>query len=201
MMTQTQLARLPALAALIAAPAAASPLANGEHESETYVGGLVSLGGAEPIDGYTVMASAEGGHQLAGPWWLHAAAGYGPSIDRFGGHDLTASTTICAQAGAELRTCTRHGAAVCLIGGADAGVQYAAYPTSLYPSGDAVTYHDVALVIVPRIGLDAGGEHVRVRLAVGTAVTVARHEDAMQFGPTTGHVEGIDLAAGVAYQW
>ena len=64
---------------------------------------------------------------------------------------------------------------------------------------------ETALVVIPRVGIDLGGDAIRVRLALEADTALVEHATTTTgMTTTTGSqrgVIGVELAAGVAYQW
>ena len=188
--------RIVLVAALLAAPVA-------HAEPTQWVAASLMFGAAEPVsDGYNAMAGVDAGYRLTDLVWAHAGVAYGPSIDRFGQHVPNGGRNGLVRGGAVARWCA--GTVVCGEAGVDLGVQHGTWsgtvysPTAINGTVDEVDT-DTALVAIPRIGLDVGGESLRARLGLEADAALA----ATSTGMTTRAqgIIGIELAAGVAYQW
>src|SRR5262249_52520050 len=114
------------------------------------------VGGASPI-GLDAMVGIEGGYRLAhGPFWVRGAVAYGP-----GGDDQGGGSVGQVRAGLEARWCGRE-RALCGVVALDLGGQYATWQ---HHQPDAGSETGKGLLMIPRIGLDTGGDHIRFRLA------------------------------------
>jgi len=181
--------RLPFVTILIASSAASA-------EPDHYVAGGVMFGAAEPVyDGYNVMAAADAGYRLTPLLWAHAGAAYGPSIDRFGAHQPNGGHNELARGGIEVRWCA---SIVCGIAGADLGVQHGSWTTTQYQVG-METLSDTALVAIPRVGFDVGGDALRLRATFEADTSLVSDETTDE--PNGKRIFGFELAAGVAYLW
>ncbi len=155
-------------------------------DSATYLSTGVALGADGAVDWLYGATSIDAGYRLNPGWWLHgelsggARIGYGP---------VNNAPTIVApehfvgdvRGGFEWRACR----VVCGMVGIDAG----------YRSGDALT----GVQVVPRFGLDFGGEHLRFRPGIELPITFV-HRDPESDVPWLPDA-GIDLDLRVAYQW
>jgi hypothetical protein len=124
---------------------------------------LASVGG----DGFA-SGRIDGGYHLGHtPLWVHAQAARGNPINFNLGGDLGDKHTVSGSlselaAGIEARTC--RSVALCGALGLDAG-----YETVMYDDNDAtdprssIHFERGGAVVIPRIELDVGGDHVRVR--------------------------------------
>lgn len=162
-------------------------------ETSRFVEGGMAFGAAEPVIGWNLMATVAGGYRISGPWWLHAAYAYGPTIDNLGAHRFNRGRNMVLHAGAEGRWCSSRDGALCGIAGLDLGGQYGTWqqPDNPYvmPSTSST-----AFLAIPHVGLDAGTPRIRARLDLDAdAALVARHS-------ATGII-GIELAAGVWVAW
>jgi hypothetical protein len=196
-------------AAFVLAPLLiASAVRAGPVEPSHYAGGSLMFGASEPVDnGYNVMLAGDAGYRLTGLLWARGGLGYGTSIDRFGQHVPNGGRNAVARAGLEARWCA--GSILCGLAGADLGVQHGTWNDSAY---NEVTFKDIprsttetALVAIPRVGVDFGGTSLRMRVALEADTAIvgrATATTAMASSTTseTGLI-GIELAAGVAYQW
>ena len=90
----------------------------------------------------------------AAPVWLHALVATGKSGDAEGTGDFKQG-----RAGAELRSCTSRGGACLLVGG-DVGLQRETWSKNMEDETHT------GLIVGPRAGLDAGGEHLRLRASL-----------------------------------
>ncbi len=181
------------IAAVIFVPAAL------HAEPAQYVAAGMSFGASEPIyDGYTVMGAIDGGYRLTQTWWLHAAVADGESVDRFGTHVPNGGHNFVARGGAEARWCA---SVLCGFAGADLGIQRASFTDTVYMQG-VQTFTDAASIITPRFGFDVGGRSLRARVEIDPDVALAiTQDDSPYMNAGTGSVLGIELGAGVAYQW
>jgi hypothetical protein len=157
------------------------------------------FGAAEPVyNGYNVMASVDGGYRVTEALWAHGGVGDGISVGRFGQHVPNGGRNGLVRAGVEARWCA---SLVCGIAGADLGVQHGTFATTVYQQG-MQTYTDTALVAIPRIGFDVGGDSVRARVALEADTSLVTTQNNMDYPtPGPGKIIGIELAAGVAYLW
>jgi hypothetical protein len=164
-----------------------------------YVAAGVSFGASEPIyDGYTVMAALDGGYRVSDTWWAHAAIATGTSVDRFGGHAPNGGHDLVARAGAEVRTCA---SVLCGFAGMDLGIQRGTFSDVVYMDG-MKTFTDAATIATPRVGFDVGGRTLRARVEIDSDVALAVTQNNPAYAtPRFGDVIGIELGAGVAYQW
>ena len=194
--------------ALVAAMLTPSVVRAGPVEPENYLAVSMMFGAAEPVyDGYNVMAAVDGGYRITELWWARAGVGYGTSVDRFGQHVPNGGRNGLVRGGVEARWCAA--AFLCGIAGADLGVQHGTWSGRVYSptvtDGVIESTTETAFVVVPRIGLDVGGDRVRARIAIEADTALVEHAttttDMMTSSqPRTG-VIGIELAAGVAFQW
>jgi hypothetical protein len=184
-----------AIASLLVASAA-------HAEPTQWVAASVMFGAAEPVvDGYNAMAAVDGGYRLTELLWAHAGVAYGTSIDRFGQHVPNGGRNSLVRGGAAARWCA--GSAVCGEAGVDLGVQHGTWSGTVYSptviGGVTEVDTDTALVAIPRIGLDVGGDTLRARLGLEADAALASSSSGMS---TAAHgIVGIELVAGVAYQW
>ena len=145
-------------------------IASASAEPETTPLGYAQVGlqlASVKGDGF-VSARIDGGYHLGGtPLWLHAAAARGNPINFSLGGDLGDEHSVSGSlselaVGIEARTC--RNAVFCGALGLDAG-----YETVLYDDNDAtdprqsIHFEHGGVVAIPRIELDVGGDHVRVR--------------------------------------
>lgn len=176
---------LPDAGADEAAPVATAPMLPSIYVS---LGGTIGVGGA--VDWLYGGTQVDGGYRLTETLWLRgrldgaARIGYGTS-DSFTVISPAHAHTD-AMLGVEARSC--RGDVVCLVAGVDAGYRFA---DDNYLGGIAVA---------PRVGLDLGGRHLRVRPAVEVIAPFVRQRvgDPELAGlPAL----GIGVTAEVAYEW
>src|SRR5436190_24210969 len=120
-----------------------------------YVQAGLMAGAAAPVAALNIMGAVEAGKHIGdSDAWLHGAVAYGQS-----GDDQGPGSTLQLHAGIEWRPCG-WGNRVCGVGGLDVG-----YQAGRWSDRDDATHRDSvdALVAVPRVGVDVGGEKVRVR--------------------------------------
>jgi len=160
-----------------------------------YVQAGLMAGGAAPVAGLNVMGAVEAGKRLGdSPAWIHAAAAFGAS-----GDDQGPGTNFQLHVGIEGRACAWEGR-FCGVGGLDAGYQSGRWSDR----DDASRNESVdALVMVPRLGIDAGGPKVRVRLALEADYALVAQREPSSSGKTGNGpgLVGVELGLGVAYQW
>jgi hypothetical protein len=174
------------LASLVATTAAAHADPTGYVETD------VMLGGASPVIGPNMLGSVAGGRQLAPGVWAHGQLTAGPAAD-----DQGSGKNLQARAGVEGHACVQS-AILCGVMGADLGVQHGTWTRQDGMESEQLT----ALVIVPHVGLDVGGRNLRARLGLELdEALLGRHQTS--YAPTTdvSGTIGVELAAGVAYQW
>jgi len=177
---------------LLASTAHADPA----PEATRYLQTSVLVGGAAPVVGPNALLAVDGGYRLgSSPLWFHAVAAYGPAAD-----DQGTGSDEHLRVGVEARACRRDGLA-CAMVGLDAGAQQGVWRSSDADRTETVT----SVVVVPRIGVDAGGEHIRVRAGLELAEGIARNETVHMAGTDTTSTgsgpTGIELGLGIAYQW
>ena len=144
--------------------------------SQTYVSALT----AASVDQFIALdAGAEVGTRLAGPWSGHGSLRVGQAGDSegSGGH-------FELRVGAEHQRCGASGA-VCHLVGLDLGFQ-----ASTWEKEDMHEKHNGPL-IAPRLGLDVGGDHLRLRLALEARGYVSA---------AGGAIPGLGVSAGLAYR-
>jgi hypothetical protein len=161
-------------ALLVAAPAAApAPV----PAPTSYVQAGVGLAVDQALVG---TLTAEGGHRITGPWWAHAMIedGTAGGVDEpnYGGRYLA------ARLGVEARGCVLDGM-MCAVAGVDAGVRHVDYMAE-YDSANTTS-----AVVVPRVGLDLGTRHLRIRPGIEKNVLATRQ------------IDGLAVTGAVAYQW
>jgi hypothetical protein len=189
--------------------AGVSSVRAGPVEPTHYVAAGLMLGAAEPVDnGYNVMGAIDGGYRVTELLWARAGIGYGTSVERFGQHAPNGGRNGVVRGGVEARWCA--GKTLCGSAGADLGVQHGTFAQTVYSptiiTGSHESLTETALIIIPRVGIDFGGNSLRARLAVeADTALVERSTTTIDMGtPMTDSqtgVIGIELAAGVAYQW
>lgn len=162
----------PALVAVAPAPASAP---------ESYVQVGIGLAVDQALVG---TLTAEGGHRIAGPWWAHAMIedGTAGGVDEpnYGGRYLA------ARLGIEARGCVLDGM-LCAVAGVDAGVRHVDYMAE-YDSANTT-----GAVVVPRVELDLGTRHLRIRPGI--------EKNVLPTGQGTSQLDGLALTGAVAYQW
>ena len=157
---------LASLALLAPLTAAADPM------PEAYVGASVAVGGSSlPHTNVTGTISLEAERHLGGGLWLHAAAGVsdvGQILENIDGR------AIHGQLGVAGRVCTSS-ARLCAFAGIDAGARYVDVSGTknkwVAGTGTDVMYTDIEPMLVPRFGLDLGGDTVRVRPSIEIPIT------------------------------
>jgi hypothetical protein len=149
------------------APAAANPL---------YVSALT----AASVDQFIALdAGAELGTQLSGAWWGPGSLRLGQAGDAEG-----SGSHLEVRAGVEHQRCSSSGA-VCHLVGLDIGFQ-----ASTWEKENMRERHNGPL-IAPRLGLDLGGDHLRLRLAI----------EARGYASSAGGaIPGLGVSAGLAYR-
>jgi hypothetical protein len=194
--------RISVIAALVLASSAAFA------EPTKYIQGGMLFGAAEPVIGWNVMATVDGGYRFSDALWAHVELGYGPTVANLGNHGANGGTNGEVRAGVEARWCAHR--MVCGIAGVDLGVQRGTWSTTMYSAtvidGVLESLTSEALVAIPRAGLDLGGDTFRVRLVLeaDTAVidrTTTTTEMASPTSESRTGIIGVELAMGVAYQW
>lgn len=195
--------------AFIAASLLAVPVGRaGPVEPEKYVAVSMMFGAAEPVyNGYNVMAAVDGGYRITELLWARAGVGYGTSIDRFGQHVPNGGRNELVRGGVEARWCA--GTILCGIAGADLGLQHGTFTDRVYSAtvidGVVESTTDNAFVVIPRIGFDVGGDRIRARIAIEAETALVEHGTTTTNMVTTTQsqtgVIGVELAAGVAFQW
>lgn len=179
----------------------------GRTEPRRYVEADVLFGAAEPVIGWNIMPSIDGGYRFSDTFWFHAGAGFGPTISNLGTHGPNHGSNSLARAGIEMRW--RASAMVALIAGIDLGVTHGTWGPPGVPYsqkyGAVDSLSSTAFAAIPRIGFELGDAQVRARLGIETAISIADRTTSELAGvamteSTTG-VTGIELAAGAAYLW
>jgi len=188
---------LAALISLVSSTALADTAVEAVHASQPahYVQAGLMAGGAAPVAGLNIMGAVEAGKRLGdSPAWIHTAAAFGAS-----GDDQGPGSNFQLRVGIEGRACALEGR-LCGVGGVDAGYQAGRWSDR----DDASRNESVdALVMVPRLGVDAGGSRVRVRLALEADYAVVAQREPSSSGETGNGpgLVGVELGLGVAYQW
>jgi hypothetical protein len=133
-------------------------------------------------DGFYGALHLDGGHRLVGLLWLHArlARGDMATIHVAGSDPPSLSSFTEARLGLELRGCRRDGY-LCLFGGVDAGYASESYDRPVDMPTNVAT-------ATARLGLDFGGNSLRVRTSV-------------EGGGGQGHWRTGGLTIGLAYSW
>jgi hypothetical protein len=173
-----------------AQPALSTPV---QQDPAQYLETDLMIGGAAPVAGLNALVAVQGGYRLWHGLWLHGEAGYGHAQDDQGG-----GNNMELHAGLESRPCIARGI-VCAVVGADLGYAHGAWVSDrAQDQMESVT----ALVAVPHLGLDLGGDHVRVRLGIEADVTLAgHHREIGGMEGAAGSLVALGLGLGVAYQW
>jgi hypothetical protein len=158
-------------------------------------GGMVGV--AAPVVGLNLMAAFDGGVRLGGSnAWLHAAGSYGSL-----GDDQGPGSNGQLRAGIEGRACLWSGAA-CGVDGVDVGYQRGRWADRDDPSHNESSD---ALVAIPRFGLDLGGTNLRARIGIEIDYAIVARQERQSLSGATSDVSarlvGLELGAGVAYQW
>jgi len=163
-------------------------------EPVRYVQTDVMLGGSAPVVGPNLLGSVSAGHLLTPGLWAHGELAGGLAADDQGG-----GSNVQAHAGVETRGCTA-GRAVCAMVGLDAGVLRGSWMSH---ESQGMREDVTAGVIVPRFGIDAGGQRVRARLGleIDEAFAGKRTSSYDTSSSSPAGTVGAELSAGVAYQW
>jgi hypothetical protein len=149
-----------------------------------YVGGGAGLSADHFLNAFL---DVEGGLRLGtAPLWVRGSLGYGASADFEGGGDF-----LSARVGLESRTCASHG--LCLFGGLDVGGQ-----RQTWSKYDEMTEHHKGFIYGARVGLDAGGEALRFRLALDS-YRYARSSDVDGL-PNDPATKGIGLSLAIIHR-
>ena len=160
-----------------------------------YVQAGLMAGAAAPVAGLNIMGALEAGKRLGdSAVWIHTAAAFGAS-----GDDQGPGSNFQLRVGIEGRACAWEGR-FCGVGGVDAGYQAGRWSDR----DDASRNESVdALVMVPRLGVDAGGSRVRVRLALEADYALAAEREPSSSGKAGNGpgLVGVELGLGVGYQW
>jgi hypothetical protein len=187
----------PSIAFAESATAAETATATAEAKPSRYVQAGLMVGAATPVVAPNLMAAVDGGFRLGGgPAWLHTALSWGST-----GDDQGPGSNLQLRAGIEGRTCWWHDR-TCTVGGIDAGYQRGRWSDRNDPTHNESVN---ALVAIPRLGVDLGGRHLRARMGLELDVALAAERNV---NPSTGNrsdtspgIVGIEMNAGVAYQW
>jgi hypothetical protein len=160
-----------------------------------YVQAGLMAGAAAPVAGLNIMGAVEAGKRLGdSAAWIHTAAAFGAS-----GDDQGPGINFQLRVGIEGRACAWEGR-FCGVGGVDAGYQAGRWSDR----DDASRNESIdALVMVPRLGVDAGGPRVRLRLALEADYAVVAQREPSSSGETGNGpgLVGVELGLGVGYQW
>ena len=156
------------------------------------------MGVATPVVGLNLMAAFDGGLRLRdSDAWLHAAVSYSGV-----GDDQGPGSNGQLRAGFEGRACVWNGAA-CGLDGIDVG-----YQRGRWADREDASHNESsdALVAIPRFGLDLGGKNLRARIGIEIdwAIVAWRARQSATGGKSDvspGSLVGVELGAGVAYQW
>jgi hypothetical protein len=164
----------------VSAPGLVPAIPQRAEAPRMFVGAGAAVGGDE--GGLYLDPSLELGYRLDanGALWAHAKLVGG---NNFGIDETThAGSRIVGSAGIETRPCVLDGA-VCGVAGIDLGARH----TYLDAEYDHVDVTDA--VLIERLGFDVGTRHLRFRPDVEISESSTRALD------------GLALAAGVAYVW
>src|SRR5262245_10242112 len=155
---------------------AASPAPQSPAQFYLELGGALGLG----IGIYTAAAGELGYRPGGGSLAIHAVI-QGGSVPLFGPFDesVTSSGFLALRAGIEERGCERRGV-WCVFASTDIGY------LDMHAMTKSEHQEERVAVFVPRVGLDAGGSVVRVR--VGFETSIARH-----------NLETLGLTTGIAF--
>jgi len=147
------------------------------HADTSYVGAGVTLGG-DSVGLYGAY-TAEGGYRLSNALWAHGmiAKGGMAGVDE----PTYASDYFALRGGIEARACVTP-AFMCGIAGVDLAARHEVLMDE-YDSGKRDGF-----AIVPRLGADIGGKHLRLR-AMSELTATAQKWD------------GFALVGGLTYQW
>lgn len=161
-------------------------------EPARYVQTDLMVGGTAPDVGPNLLAGLAVGVRVAPNLWARGELAGGPAADDQGG-----GTASQLRAGIEARGCTTTGVA-CAIAGADLGGQRGTWTSHDMMENETLD----ALVVIPRVGVDAGGRTWRGRLGLEIDESLyGRHFSSYAPADTRTGAIGFELAAGVAYQW
>ena len=151
----------------------------------TYVAAGLSLGVDGAVDWLYSGWSLDGGYRIGDTLWVHAnvsmvgRSGYGTT------NHLTIQSPVlewyAARLGLETHRC--HTAALCVVAGVDGGLRSGALD---------------GWQVVPRLGLDTGGVHLRFRATA--ELLIGNYNDPSGDGEGIPDF-GIGVTAGVGYQW
>jgi len=167
--------------------------------ADSYMSLGVTLGANTAVDWLKGGTVVEGGYRLTDSMWIRgrfeesARIGYG-SVQQVGSLPDFADVSVVAPqhpysdllSGLEWRGCSSR--ALCAAGGFDAGIRI---------GGGKHAFGGVSTV--PRLGLDFGTEHLRVRPMLEANVAWLRGYDSELGGILPAF--GIGLTTTVAYQW
>ncbi len=147
--------------AQITAPAEPAP-----RPQSTFVEAAASIGSSSLPETIVAASLALGvDHHLGGAVWLHAGLGYVNTSKVLTSVD---GDVVQGQVGVLAKECS-DSRGRCSFAGIDAGLRYAHVSGSTAFFGDPgmdVMYEKVEPMLIPRIGLDLGGERFRVRPAI-----------------------------------
>ena len=164
-----------------AAPAPALP--------SLYLSAGASFGAEDAADWVAGGAAIAGGYRLTDTLWVRGRVDFAA---RMGYGAVNQSVTLVAPeqahvdvlVGLETRRCTNP--SLCLIAGTDGG----------YRSADSK--YGAGVEFVPRVGLDVGGDHLRLRPAIeATVAWIGDFDHEVGILPSL----GIGASLAVAYQW
>jgi len=179
-----------AVLAVLASPALADPLDGAPpeqapaHREAGFLGGGVAVGGGHLMHAAWAL---EGALAIPGtPLFVRAAAQRGGAFDFEG-----TGSFWRAAGGIEARACNGMDG-YCWIAGLDVGYQHETWNSG--DPGDITEVHQ-GLVVGPRGGIDAGGEHVRFRATI--EYLEYHHESNVGM---TGWETAAGLSLGLAYR-
>lgn len=176
-----------ALAAGLVPAVAAAGSDRGAEEPAPSVPGYVTASAAVSSDHFVNLAvTAQAGRRLGGtPIYARGQLGLGTAADPEG-----SGRFLEARGGLEARTCRPSGA-LCFHGGLDVG-----YQISMWRGYDADERH-TGLLLVPRVGGDVGGRHLRFAFGLDLR-SWNRSTDASL---PSEHETGLGVDLGLRYQF
>jgi hypothetical protein len=203
MLNKLVFASLAAVSFAAIGTASADPLPRGEIGVNARAGGAVGqLGTAASIDADVRIAST--------PWYAHGAIASGSFDDlseAIGSESASAfyrgsGTFRQARLGAEYLRCSSSGH-VCGAYGVDIGVLRTSDTSG--PLTDTPSVHYTQEQLIPHLGLDAGGAHLRARvfaeLALGATQREAASPSNMSETESLAGGQGVMVGAGLAYRF
>jgi len=176
--------RLTLLAVLLAPAPAAADIYLEEPPPPPVEHGYLGGGFALSVDHFfNATLGIEGGWKLGDlPLWVRGDAERGGTGDFEGTGPFRRG-----RLGLETRT---GGPGLCAVGSFEAG-----YQTQVWAATDETTEHHHGAIVTGRVGLDAGGEHLRFRLAL----EISRYHHVSDVLPTE-WAGGAGLSMGLVYR-